>query len=287
MLSSSDNSGWNGVSINTYRMPTFLEESPSPALEDRSFGFIYSGGYQGKFNINSNKWKLYDINHSSPVNYVPPDCQFGWRWWHNHELDKAVEGAILYMSPELINQVAVETLDKEILNIGTPDKIGFSDPLVPQIIFALKSETENPTPFNKLFAESATQILAIRFLNNHSVIEYKTPEHKSGLSKKHLQQVINYIHDHLDHDISLDSLSILAGLSSYHFARMFKQSTGLAPHQYVMQCRMDKAKEILQYTNHPISQIALEIGYESQSHFTHLFKRYNGVTPAAYRKSLY
>jgi AraC family transcriptional regulator len=87
----------------------------------------------------------------------------------------------------------------------------------------------------------------------------------------------------LNRDISLESLSILASLGRYHFARQCKQSTGLAPHQYVMQCRIDKAKELLKHINLSTTQIALEIGYGSQSHFTTLFRRMVGVTPKEYR----
>ncbi|MBN1377902.1 MAG: helix-turn-helix transcriptional regulator [Gammaproteobacteria bacterium] len=98
--------------------------------------------------------------------------------------------------------------------------------------------------------------------------------------------LVDYINENIAEDITLESLSSLTHYSSYHFAHLFKKSFGIAPHQYLIKCRIEKAKQLLKDTNMNIAQITLEIGYENQSHFTKLFKQMVGVTPGAYRSRI-
>jgi AraC family transcriptional regulator len=85
-------------------------------------------------------------------------------------------------------------------------------------------------------------------------------------------------------DVTLAELAEVAGMSQYHFARLFKASTGLAPHQYVVRRRIEEARRLLERADVPVAQVGFEVGYESQGYFTTLFKREVGVTPAAYRR---
>ncbi|MER3588991.1 MAG: AraC family transcriptional regulator, partial [Mastigocladus sp. ERB_26_1] len=98
-------------------------------------------------------------------------------------------------------------------------------------------------------------------------------------------QVIAYIQAHLSEDISLEAIATEVGMSRYYFCRLFKQSTGISPHQYVIKCRIDRAKELLLQGQNSIADVAFEVGFTSQSHFTKHFKHLIGMTPKAYRES--
>nr|WP_242053378.1 AraC family transcriptional regulator [Nostoc parmelioides] len=99
------------------------------------------------------------------------------------------------------------------------------------------------------------------------------------VSTHRLQQVLSYIHSHLDQPIQLAELAEIYGLSPYYFCRLFKQLMGVAPYQYVLQQRMEKAKQLLQQGQYAIADIALMVGCADQSHLTKHFKKYTGVTP--------
>ncbi|WP_338421185.1 AraC family transcriptional regulator [Nostoc parmelioides] len=99
------------------------------------------------------------------------------------------------------------------------------------------------------------------------------------MSTHRLQQVLSYIHSHLDQPIQLAELAEIYGLSPYYFCRLFKQLMGVAPYQYVLQQRMEKAKQLLQQGQYAIADIALMVGCADQSHLTKHFKKYTGVTP--------
>jgi len=94
-----------------------------------------------------------------------------------------------------------------------------------------------------------------------------------------LKRVIEYIHANLDQNLTLAELSFIANMSPYHFARTFKQATGMAPHQYVLHTRIERAKSLLLQGKLSIAEVAMRVGFFDQSHFTRYFKRIVGVTP--------
>ena len=108
----------------------------------------------------------------------------------------------------------------------------------------------------------------------------------SPLSKPVLARVNAYIDENIGEDLSLASLAEVAGISKFHFSRMFMAATDLSPHKYIVQRRIIRVQESLTNTNECLSQIAHDIGFSSQSHMTSAFKRMLGVTPSNYRKSL-
>lgn len=97
--------------------------------------------------------------------------------------------------------------------------------------------------------------------------------------------VTDYISDRLDRELSLNELAAIAQLSPYHFSRAFKQSTGISPHQYVIQCRVERAKQLLQQGKMSIGEIAIACGFSHQSHLNRHFKRLTGVTPKTLLKA--
>jgi len=98
-----------------------------------------------------------------------------------------------------------------------------------------------------------------------------------------VQQALEFIDAHLGEELTLLKIADELHLSPYHFAHVFKRTVGIAPHKYVMQQRMERAKQLLAHTNLPIVTIALELGFANQSHFSEAFHRATGVTPLSYR----
>jgi AraC family transcriptional regulator len=94
---------------------------------------------------------------------------------------------------------------------------------------------------------------------------------------------IEYIEDHIDSEIALEDLAAAVHLSAYHFARLFKASTGLPPHQYVIVRRIERAKHLLRDDDLSLTQVAARVGFWDQGHFTRHFKRLVGVTPKRFR----
>ena len=109
------------------------------------------------------------------------------------------------------------------------------------------------------------------------------PASCAGLAPHRLQRVLALIDERLAEPIQVRELAEAVHMSPYHFARMFKQSTGQPPHLYITWQRMDRAKELLAHSTLPLAQIASSVGYQTQAHFTGVFHARIGITPRAYR----
>jgi AraC family transcriptional regulator len=135
----------------------------------------------------------------------------------------------------------------------------------------------------RLYVESLTQALVIYLLRHYAeVARIVTPKNRS-LTSKQLQQAVDYIHTNLDRDLSLFQIAKVINISPTYFASLFKRATGTSPHQYVIKQRVEKAKLMLSKTDMAIADIALQVGFSSQSHLTQQFKRLTGVTPRQVR----
>jgi transcriptional regulator GlxA family with amidase domain len=91
------------------------------------------------------------------------------------------------------------------------------------------------------------------------------------------------MHAHLADSVGLDCLADLAGLSESHFARAFRESTGVPPHRYIVRLRVQAAAQMIQNTNKALAEISLEVGFADQSHLTRQFVRLLGERPREYR----
>ncbi|MBD2107487.1 AraC family transcriptional regulator [Nodosilinea sp. FACHB-13] len=137
----------------------------------------------------------------------------------------------------------------------------------------------------RLYAEALTTALAVHLLQTYATRKPQLKTYGNGLAKPQLQRVVDYIHSHLDADLSLETLSTLVGMSAHYFAQLFKQSTGAAPHQYVIRCRVQQAKTLLAQPDLPIADIACRVGFAHQSHLNRHFRRLVGTTPGQWRQA--
>lgn len=157
------------------------------------------------------------------------------------------------------------------------------DLLVLQLGFTLKKLLVRGEPIDSLYWESLTHTLAIHLLQQYGTRSLPTKSYPHGLSQHCLEQLIDYINAHLDSDLSLNQLAQRLDMSPHYFSQLFKQSTGLSPHQYIIQCRINRAKALLRNTQQPIAEIAYQVGFANQSHLTRHFKRAVGTTPHQFR----
>lgn len=159
------------------------------------------------------------------------------------------------------------------------------DLLVLQLGLTLKKLLQQGQP-DCLYAEALTNTLALHLLQTYATRRPILKTYSDGLSRPQLQRVIDYIHNHLDADLSLATLAALAGMSAHYFSQLFKQSTGFAPHQYVVRRRVDRAKALLVQPHFSIADVAYQTGFAHQSHLNRHFKRLVGIPPGQYRQSM-
>lgn len=167
-------------------------------------------------------------------------------------------------------------------SITIAPELHLNDKRIERIGWALVDELEEGDQLGRLYAESLGTALVAHLLRRTAPVT--RPLRVTGLPKRRLQRVVDYVREHLAHDLSLHELARIAGLSSSHFKVQFRESTGMPVHQYVIAARVDHALDLLIRTALPVSEIALRAGFSNQSHLSRHLRRLHGVTPAALRR---
>ncbi|WP_414584052.1 helix-turn-helix domain-containing protein [Scytonema sp. PCC 10023] len=195
--------------------------------------------------------------------------------------DREIDCIALMLEPTHIARIAHESVDGD--RVELIPHFAKPDPVIHQISLLLKSELESNGLGSRLYVDGLTTTLSVHLLRNYCTLTQTIQEYRDGLPKYKLKLAIEYINAHLEQDIQLADLAELLGMSRYYFVRLFKQSMGVTPYQYVLQQRIERAKMLLKHRETAISDISLECGFANQSHFTKHFRQFTGMTPKAYQ----
>jgi AraC family transcriptional regulator len=200
---------------------------------------------------------------------------------YSAELNGESELLAIFLDPKLVIKAARDSSSGNRVEIV--EACTSSDNVINSVGMALFAELRSENVGGRLYAQSLGTILAVHMLRHYSAQGEIHPQTVGGLTGRRLTQVIDFIRDNYSSDLSLEELASVAGMSTFHFAREFKRSTGITPHQYLLNFRIDRAKEMLSDGKLSLSDVGLQSGFSHQSHFTRLFRRLTGTTPLNYR----
>jgi AraC family transcriptional regulator len=192
-----------------------------------------------------------------------------------------------YFAPAQCAQLAADARGLECLRNTTPAQ-NPDDHVIKSLSCALQVAEQGN---DQHFADALRFAIAVRFLGPLSNIRTAVKPGEmaarrrqvQALQKWRLKRVVEYVDLHLSAKITLAELAAVAGLSRMHFASQFRAATNLRPHEFVLRRRVLRAEELLQNTTTPIVEIALTVGFQTQAHFTTIFKRFVGSTPNRWR----
>ncbi|WP_417811136.1 helix-turn-helix domain-containing protein [Thalassospira alkalitolerans] len=201
--------------------------------------------------------------------------------------DWAVHGEVelfhIYIPHAAWERAVVEAFDIEPNAVELPEKTFFLDPLIEQTIRHAMLPLDWNAPADRMAMSNAGQMLMGHMLQSYSSkrdLEFRV---RGGLSPRIKHRIFDFIEANLDQALSLEQISAEAGLSPWHFARMFRQSVGEAPHKYVLRRRIEAAKSMLRHPEQTVADIAAATGFSSQAHLTTRFSGFTGLTPAKFR----
>jgi AraC family transcriptional regulator len=209
------------------------------------------------------------------VKIVPPGIPRVW------ETESATIKLSMYLSPALMLSAA------DAMNVN-PDRIAIApqlhvrDPRIEHIGWAVKAELESPAPIGRVYGDSLGLALAAHLLRGYGSV--CPPGDDATLSRRRLARVLDYVRTNISSDLSLSELAKTAGLSPSHFKTLFKRTVGMPVHQYVIRQRVEFATELLQRSDTPLADIALQAGFSNQSHMARWMKRLTGGTPTTTRR---
>ncbi|MEL6321777.1 MAG: AraC family transcriptional regulator [Cyanobacteria bacterium J06626_14] len=237
------------------------------------------------------------MQHYFAVNVGPA---FEWEWKDGHTFKThCYETGDIWVNPagvpfshriEGYNQFVLLTLDPDKLTELLADRPlqnhqafrrehRAKDRHLQTLIQALLVEAEMGGPNGRLYADTLSTALATHFVNHYGLDRSVDRSSLRSTERQRLEQVIDYIEAHLADDLNLGDLALTAGLSKFHFSRLFKTVMNVTPHQYVIQRRIEEASRHLRRGNSEIVQVAHQFGFSDQAHFTRVFKKVKGITP--------
>ncbi|MCD9189339.1 MAG: AraC family transcriptional regulator [Pyrinomonadaceae bacterium] len=188
----------------------------------------------------------------------------------------------ILLAPDFVKKTAVE--NRFSADFEFKEVYKNQDPLIQQLGLALLNESNPENSAGRLYADSLVQTLTLHLLRNYSNANFVHENTNGGLSGYKLRRVQEFINAKLEEDLSLAEIAEIAELSQFHFARAFRKSTGKTPQQYLMERRIERAKELLARENLPIVEISLQTGFKNQSHFTTIFRKLTKYTPKTWRE---
>jgi AraC family transcriptional regulator len=263
---------WSGISLEHCYYPAF--ETPEYTAENHEIcvyvgqPIIYTQTIQGKMRSQS---CIYGDMIIYPAGLTQ---KLSW--------NKNAETIQLSLKPELLAQACQDCFAPEKIEIIPQFKL--RDPLIQQLALTFLSELQHSSPDNSLYIDSLSNTLCLHLLRHYNISPTVVDDNYDGLPGFLLRRLVEYIEANLAQNLTLVDMAQVVNLSTSHLNRLFKQSQGISLYQYVIHCRIERAKQLLKRQQLTIAEIATQVGFADQSHLTHHFKRYVGVTPKTFRQ---
>ena len=246
----------------------------TPAIKHVSVGLTFSD-YLGKWRGKSGFVSANIVAGDTSI------CEYDRP--RTYTLDRAADFGVIVLSDEVMREVSHET------TYHIPEIQTF--PLLRDIQLTRLSQIllhEGLTDFENgsLFADSVATALARYLWDKYSASPSPGRNSAGGMAPALLRRSIEYIHANLDRDIRLKDLAREAGVSRSHYIRSFRQSMGITPHQYLLNQRIERAQQLIRQGAASLADVALSCGFADQHHLARNFRRFTGVTPGKFRRSL-
>lgn len=205
------------------------------------------------------------------------------------------QGTELSLQLSAPSELMLLTFDHDTLQAIAPDvsaigdirltfQFGFRDAQILSLVQALQEELKCGCITGKSYVRQLGAALVRYVCSRYSTQSQNPVVSSGGLPPNRLRFVLDHIHCHLETRLGLTELAAKARMSPQHFANLFRRSTGRSPHEYVVHERVERAKRLLAETAEPLMDLAFEVGFANQSHFTDVFHRLTGTTPRRYRQ---
>ena len=211
---------------------------------------------------------------------TPAGLRSGWKW---HEKSKVI---VVTLEPEKLERFAHHEVGVLLTSTQLKSIQLFNDPDICQAGIMLKDALTSKEIGSDILFESLARVFLVKLIQKYGDYPEEELKFAKGFTTRHYKCVLDYVQTHFSEAICVEDLAKQAALSPSHFSRLFKQTIGKSPMQFVMSYRIEQAKKQLTDKDLPLINIALSCGFSDQAHFSRVFKQSLGTTPNAYRNSL-
>ena len=270
-IKSSAAAHWGGIALATYAVPAVFisrHEHPEAFLHLVLKGTVkYEVSTKGRnLRLTSRPGTLFLLPRGNidEVNWTGP-----------------TERAAVAIHTSLLTHALEETAHQP--EVELTEHWDLTDRHISALLVEMMADLDDESPAGTIYGESLANALAVYLVRRYAVRRIKPAVYKGGLPRNRLKRVLDYIEASLDDNVTLARLAAIAGMSPHYFSELFKQSTGRAPHSYILMQRIERAKQQLRNPERSIIDAGLDAGFQNPSHFARMFRKLEGTTPSTYR----
>jgi AraC family transcriptional regulator len=271
---------WRDIQAWITALPPVVETLHIPSVSEPFLAWITSGEVDFQEREDGQPWITNRIKKGSfflTTGGGPYDVR--WR----AVSPEPYETMLVFVELPVLQRALEEVFGDDAIHARLRDASAFNDEGLNSLLGLLREELmrEQASP---LFVEAIAQAIAVYLARNYGVTNEEARSNSPSLPGYKLRQITDWMAEHVAEDFSLDRLAMQAGLSKFHFERLFKRALGVSPSRYHINLRINLARRLLRETKKSIVNIALEVGYANPSHFAQLFRRETGLSPSEYRR---
>ena len=226
------------------------------------------------------QWERAELRQPS-LTLTPAFLACDWHW-----TGEPLDIFDVYLPYELMQAAWAEHYKGDPARLNLQARLVFEDAGILLLMQSMLAAVRQGTPVAAFLLETFTDHLINSLICSQAGAIIVRPATRSVLSSPVLQRVKDHVEEHIAEDITLEMLARVAGVSRFHFIRLFRESVGITPHAYLVERRMVRACNLLMHTKQPIGEIALNCGFEDPSYFAARFRRLYRMCPGEFRKRL-
>ena len=271
---------WRDIKAWITALPPVVETLHLPSVSEPFLAWTTSGEVDFQEREDGRSWITNRIRKGSfflTTGGAPYDVR--WR----AVSPEPFETMLVFVELPLLQRALEEVFGTDATKVRLRDASAFNDEGLNSLLGLLREELMRPQA-SPLFVQSLAQMIAVHLARNYGETGEDSHSGSPSLPGYKLRQITDWMAEHLSEDLDLERLAARAGLSKFHFQRLFKAGVGVSPSHYLISLRMNEARRLLRETKMSVVDVALEVGYADPSNFARLFRRENGLPPSDYRR---
>jgi len=274
MTACSWRAGWRSLLLRAYDDPPAVEECTTPPTADHLLVLVTQGSCNIEGRYRGRWYKAHYQAGSLGMTAPGQDVTLRWRSGKRHR------NLQLHLPAATIRAAMEDLTGRDASLLAMPSKLISHDPLIESVMLAVSDAMADGVP--DLYAETAAHLLTVHLLVRHAKLAVPRTTKRGD---RRLRRADAFMRENLGVPLSLEAIAREAGLSRFHFLRLFKRVHGETPFRRLTRLRMEEAQRRLRQDSESVTEIALACGYDNSAHFASAFRRLVGVPPSRYREA--
>jgi AraC family transcriptional regulator len=281
VVAASQGPAWRDIQLSVIALPPAADVFTMPAVTEPFLVWTISGDAETQEREHNGPWATSRVKKGSMF-LTAAGAPYDFRY--RTLTPEPYEVALVFLSVPLFDEALQDVFGPNAKNARLRDVSAFEDPQLVPLLQQLRKEAARPTA-SRMFVRGLAMALAVHLARNYTAVTEAARGETSSLPGFKLRRVTDWMAKHMAEEFSLPRLAEQAGMSEFHFNRLFKRATGIPPSHYQIKLRLDAARRLLRETKMSVITIANEVGYSNPSHFAHLFRKETGLAPTDYRRA--